>query len=104
MEQHSSEPPDGLIYMPFTSAFPGFEPPLADSWLSGCGWASRPQLSSSPCAHRLGRAVSRDLSLADPPRRRVPGAGKFLAGSWQAIVRMYLRFGWCRGGRSRFAV
>jgi len=59
---------------------------LADSWLSGCGWTSRPQLSSIPCAHRLGRAVSRDLSLADPPRRRVPGAGKFLAGSRQAAA------------------
>jgi len=27
MEQHSSEPPDGLIYTPFTSAFPRFKPP-----------------------------------------------------------------------------
>jgi len=35
--------------------------------------------------------VSRDLNPADSPRRRVPGVGKFVAGSCQAIVRMSCR-------------
>ena len=34
--------------------------------------------------------MSRDLNPADSPRRRVPEVGKFVAGSCQAIVRVWL--------------
>jgi len=88
MEQHSSEPPDGQIYMPFISTLPGGSRPLADSWLSGCGWASRPQQGSIARTNRFGRPVSRDLNPADSPRRRVPEVGKLVAGTCQANVRV----------------
>ena len=45
---------------------------LADSWLSECGWASRPQHSSIARANRLGRPVSRDSDVGSlrPARAR----------------------------------
>jgi len=45
----------------------------ADSWVSGCGWASRPQQSSIAWTNGFERPVSRNSNPADSPRCRVPG-------------------------------
>ena len=60
---------------------------LADRWLSGCGWASRPQQSSIARANRLGRPVSRDLDPA-VSARLMPS--RFVAGSCQVDVRVWM--------------
>ena len=60
---------------------------LADRWLSGCGWASRPQQSSIARANRLGGPVSRDLDPA-VSARLMPS--RFVAGSCQLDVRVWM--------------
>ncbi len=73
MEQHSSEPPDGLIYTPCTSAFPGFEPPPSRQLVVGTwmGFETPAELNSMRTPSREGcvkRLESRRPSPASSSR------------------------------------
>ena len=63
---------------------------LADSWVPGCGWASRPQQSSIAWTNGFERPVSRDSHPADSPGVEFQSGQVNFAGSCQAVGRVWL--------------